>query len=133
MDGNKVTNRDLFKDHKVTMVNIWATWCGNCVDELPALEELNKEMAGKDCQVIGVCLDANESPDRAKEIIKEKGVTYKNVVPSDKLLEQVPVNVMPITYFVDSEGRVLTSPVNGADFEMYSEKLEEALDKAELS
>ena len=76
-------------------------------------------------------LDAKESPDRAKEIIKEKGVTYKNVAPSDKLIEQVPVNAVPVTYFVDSEGRVLTEPVTGADFEMYSEKLAEALEKIE--
>ena len=50
LDGNPVTSQELFGGHKITMVNIWATWCINCKSEMKELEELNKEWAEKGCQ-----------------------------------------------------------------------------------
>ena len=59
LEGNPVTSKELFADHKITMVNIWATWCTHCVRELPELERMSKEWAEQDCQIIGICDDAN--------------------------------------------------------------------------
>ena len=130
LDGNAVTSAALFAGHKVTMINIWATWCDPCKNELPELEEFAKELAGKDCQIIGICEDTSyddTAAAEAKEILAKAGVTYTNIKATDEMLEMMTCLAMPTSYFVDSEGHVLTMPVRGADFEKYRERIEEVL------
>ena len=126
----KETSAALFAGHKVTMINIWATWCDPCKNELPELEEFAKELAGKDCQIIGICEDTSyddTAAAEAKEILAKAGVTYTNIKATDEMLEMMTCLAMPTSYFVDSEGHVLTMPVRGADFEKYRERIEEVL------
>lgn len=127
LDGNTVKSEDIFKANKVTVINMWATWCGYCVEELPDLEKMNSELEKEGSGVIGVCEDAYDSADEAKEILKEKGVTYLNVALNEEMVDQLPCSAWPTTYFVDSEGRILTEPVVGADPEQYMAKYAEAL------
>ena len=103
LDGNPVSSSELFRGKKVTVINFWATWCPHCVDELPALQELHKELEANGCQVIG------------------------NIALEQEMYPMMPHKYLPTTYFVDSEGKILTKPVSGADFEQYEEKLAEAL------
>ena len=70
LDGNTVKSEDIFKANKVTVINMWATWCGYCVEELPDLEKMNSELEKEGSGVIGVCEDAYDSADQAKEILK---------------------------------------------------------------
>ena len=128
LDGNPVSSSELFRGKKVTVINFWATWCPHCVDELPALQELHKELEANGCQVIGICEDADTSAKEAQRILSENGVTYTNIALEHKMYPMMPHKYLPTTYFVDSEGKILTKPVSGADFEQYEEKLAEALE-----
>ena len=56
VDGNKVSS-EILKGKKVTMVNIWGTFCTPCIKEMPDLEKLNKEYADKGFQVVGIVCD----------------------------------------------------------------------------
>lgn len=62
-------------------------------------------------------------------ILSDAGVTYPNILPWDGLDEQLPFDAYPTTYFVDSEGKVIGTPVVGADPESYSAKLQDALEE----
>ncbi|MDO4409124.1 MAG: TlpA disulfide reductase family protein, partial [Eubacteriales bacterium] len=79
LDGNVVKSADLFKGHRLTMVNIWGTFCGPCIDEMPELEKLNYRLKQKDCAIVGIVCDV-ESPEdsetigAAKSLIDEIGV-----------------------------------------------------------
>ena len=44
IDGNPIKSEDLFSTHDVTMVNIWATWCGPCKKELKELGNLHRRL-----------------------------------------------------------------------------------------
>ena len=129
LDGNPVTSEDLFADHKITMINIWATWCINCRSEMEELEALNKEWADKGCQIIGICDDAEGDAltASAKKILEEHGVTFPNVVMTEELREKLVAVGLPTSYFVDSEGKILCSPITGKYVEEYVETLEELL------
>ena len=133
LDGNPVTSQELFAGHKITMVNIWATWCINCKSEMTELEELNKEWAEKGCQIIGICDDADEEEliPTAKKILEEKGVTFPNIRTNDVIREQLPFVGLPTSYFVDSEGRILGSPIVGKNVEQYTETLQQLLSEME--
>ena len=131
LDGNPVKSEDLFAGHKVTMINVWGTWCTHCIIELPDLEELSHELEEKGCQLVGLCDDALGGDEailtEAKRILEENGVTYTNIVQTEDLQQTLQLSAFPTTYFVDSEGKVLTLPVVGRDIDQYRARIDEAL------
>lgn len=119
LDGNTVRSEDIFSQNTITMINIWGTYCGPCINEMPDLEVLNKRLGEKNCAIIGVVCDIAGPNDKdhielAREIIKETGVTYMNILPWDKLDIQLPSQYIPTTYFVDSDGHVVGEMLVGA-------------------
>ncbi len=56
LDGNAV-DESIFSSSKLTMVNIWATFCGPCIGEMPDLGLLNEEYASEGFQVVGIVAD----------------------------------------------------------------------------
>ena len=117
--GSPVNSEDIFSAHKLTMVNIWGTFCGPCINEMPDLEVLNGRLADKDCAIIGVVCDVAGPEDdghiqAAGEIIGDTGVTYRNLIPWDGFDAALPAEYIPTTYFVDSEGKLVGEPAVGA-------------------
>ena len=114
--GKKVTEK-IFKGKKLTMINIWGTFCDPCINELPGLATLNKEYADKDFQVIGIVCDVNYSGDGydaslyndALEIVEMTGADFVNLLPSNSLdmIRLREVYTVPETIFVDENGKVV--------------------------
>ena len=129
LDGNVVKSADLFKDNKITMVNVWGTWCINCMNEMGELAEIHKRMQEKGCGIVGVEYERDTMDnvaDNARKVFADNGVTYPNVwMPEDNPVFG-KVNGYPFSLFVDSEGKILTYPIRGAavnDYEPTFEKL----------
>ena len=128
-EGNSVTSGDLFGAHRITMVNIWASWCGPCIRELPELEAINSRLAELDCAVVGLLYDGDD-PDAlktAKGIMEENGVTYTVILPPENVDSLFPLEAYPTSYFVSSDGRILGEPVVGAYTDRYEEVIQELL------
>lgn len=113
IDNNPV-DASVFKDKKLTMVNIWATFCGPCIEEMPDLGELNKEYADQGFQIVGIPVDtmnqggeiSGEMVDTANEIIDQTKADYLHILPSDSLNDAKLSQVysVPETIFVDENG-----------------------------
>lgn len=121
LDGNEVTSDKLFSESKVTVVNFWFTTCKPCVGELSDLEALNKELAGKGGQVVGVnsfTLDGDATAiSEAKDILAKKGVTYNNIwfaSSSEAGKFTSKLFSYPTTYVVDKNGNIVGDPIVGA-------------------
>ena len=119
LDGNTVSSADIFSKNRITMVNIWGTFCGPCIGEMPDLEKLNGRLSDMDCGIIGVVCDAAGPQDTAvieaaKEIASETGVTYISLLPWDTVWETFPAQFVPTTYFVDANGCIIGEPAIGA-------------------
>lgn len=121
LDGNEVTSDKLFSESKVTVVNFWFTTCKPCVGELSDLEALNKELAGKGGQVVGVnsfTLDGDATAiSEAKDILAKKGITYKNIwIASSSEAGKFTSKLFsyPTTYVVDKNGNIVGDPIVGA-------------------
>ena len=115
LDGNPVRSEDIFKDHEVTMVNLWATWCHNCINEMTELGEMAERLAEKNVAVVGICQDADDEFDKCLEILKEHNVTYLNLMPFEDLDEVLGWNgSLPTSYFFDSTGTLMCEPFRGA-------------------
>lgn len=120
LDGNEVNSDELFSRNKVTVMNFWFTTCKPCVSELSDLEDLNKELAAKGGQVVGVnsfTLDGNKDEVAdAKDVLSKKGVTYKNIwFKSDSEAGKFTSNLysFPTTYVIDQNGNIVGEPIVG--------------------
>jgi thiol-disulfide isomerase/thioredoxin len=102
---------------KTVLLNLWATWCGPCREEMPALNTLQKEMGGEDFEVVAVNIDTG-SDDKPKAFLAETGVDalayYRdssmdvfNVMKKEGLAFGLPV-----TLILDKQG-CLVSAMNG--------------------
>ena len=115
LDGNPVRSEDIFKDHEVTMVNLWATWCHNCIREMTELGEMAERYAEKGVALVGICTDADDELDACREILKEHNVNYLNLMPVEDLDELLQWNgTLPTSYFFGSDGTLLCLGFTGA-------------------
>lgn len=133
LDGKKA-DESIFKGKKVTMINIWATFCSPCIREMPDLQKLHEDYADKNFQVLGIVCDVygDTNLDTAKDIVKDTGVKYINLLPSDSLNEAKlnGVTSVPETFFVDESGAVIAGPYIGSrSYEDWSSIIEGVLAK----
>ena len=115
-DGNEV-DHSIFANTKLTMMNVWAPFCSPCVTEMPELGEL-AAVGGTDYQIIGVCADLDNTAEmlqEAKDIVAETGANYVHLLPSESLLPVLTAtSAVPVTFFFDSEGKLVGQGVMGA-------------------
>lgn len=140
-NGDVVDSLELFGKYDITMVNVWATYCGPCIKEMPDLEELSKALDEENIGLVGICCDVMDYEggldeaqlELAGDIISETGVNYTNLMINDsKILDQaVLVDAVPTTFFVDSRGDVVGAiQVGAADMEIYKKMAMDAKSEA---
>ncbi len=92
---------------KPLIINVWASWCGPCRQEMGSLERLAWRDEGRHFQLIGISTD--DYPDRAKAFLRQTNATFNHYI--DKALElenMLGANRLPLTILVDAQGRVLS-------------------------
>ena len=127
--GNTIYSEDLFSANEVTMVNLWATWCGHCVDELPQLAKIHERLQSIGCGIIGV-LDDSDDPDaveEAKQLLAGAGVTYPVVKNTPEMEDIFYTIAMPTSFFVNRSGEIIGTPIQGALVDKYYEAVEDLL------
>ncbi len=123
LNGNAV-DESIFAENKLTMVNLWGTFCGPCINEMPHLGEISKEYADKGLGVVGILVDVTDNDGNvfdsqfndALDIVAQTNVEYVNIVPSKELMLKKVASVfsVPETIFVDSEGKQVGQSYLGA-------------------
>lgn len=116
--------QEIFADYDLTLVNAFTTWCTPCVNEIPDLEELHKDMKEKGVNVVGVVLDAagsSGSPDeevveKAKLLAEKTGATYPFLIPDAGNFNGRLSGIMavPETFFVDKDGNIVGETYTGS-------------------
>ena len=103
---------------KVVLLNIWATWCVPCREEMAMLDKLEAELGGKDFQVVAVNIDRGAA-DKPKAFLAEIGATHLALYtdPSGKLFSKLKAVGMPTTLLLDREGREIGRLVGPADWD----------------
>ena len=86
LDGN-VISEDIFSQSKLTMVNVWATFCNPCLNEMPALGELAAEYDRAEFQIIGIVSDVREGEDQTlvESLVQETGANYPHLLANDSI------------------------------------------------
>lgn len=130
INGESVTEK-IFASKKITVVNIWGTFCPPCIAEMPELGEMARSLPA-DAQIVGLVCDATadstQQIQKAQKIISEAGADFVNIVPEEQLLNfMANVEAVPTTIFINSKGEVVGNAVIGADVKGYKRELEKLL------
>jgi peroxiredoxin len=99
---------------KLLVVNLWATWCGPCVAELPELVKMNRMYRGRKFQLVTISLDDFSKRDDALRVLKDNHVSATNVILSsddrDKFaeaLDQEWPGPVPYTLVIAPGGKIV--------------------------
>lgn len=124
LEGNQV-DESIFADYELTMINIWATYCGPCLNEMPDLGKLAVNYADKGVRIVGIVADVRQNADgsfdsqmvnTAKELVRKTNANYLHLLPSKDLVtaKLSQVSAVPETIFVDSMGNLVGNSYIGS-------------------
>lgn len=137
LDCNEVTAESVLSGHDLVMVNVWGTFCGPCINEMPDLGVLSDELAERNIRVVGIVTDAIGSDgtiddsivEAAREIVAQTGADYLHILPSEDLYGLLyQITAVPTTFFVDENGCQVGKAYAGArDKDEWLQLVEETL------
>ncbi len=103
VDGDSLALADL--KGRLVLLNIWATWCKPCREEIPALETLYQRHRTAGFEVIGVSIDAPSEAGRLRPFVTELGATYPLWHdPDDRVSSTFLALGVPASYLIDRDG-----------------------------
>jgi len=111
LEGNVVSLSDFEGD--VIILDMWATWCPPCRQEIPFLVSLYEEYKDRGLAVVGVGLDRGGASVLAP-FVEENGVTYTILVGDDSIGRLYGVSGIPMTLMIDRNGLVASKEVGFA-------------------
>lgn len=132
--------QEIFENYDLTLVNVFATWCTPCIQEIPDLEELSQSVSEQNVNVVGILLDGadlsgapdSEAIEKAKLLAEKTGATYPFLLPDTTFLNGYlfEIQAIPYTFFVDSEGNIVGDAYEGSrDFNTWMDVVEAELNR----
>ena len=124
MDGNVLSLSDL--RGKVVMVDFWASWCPPCRQESPVLVQVYDEYSDRDVEFVGI--DIWDSPDAARDYVRDKGLVYPNAIDAQGVIAiDYGVRGIPEKYFIGKDGVLFKKLVGPTDAVTLRATLDELL------
>ena len=91
---------------KPLIINVWASWCGPCRDEMGSLERLAKRYSGNMFNIIGISID--DYRNKATTFLDQTDVSFENYIDHElKMENMLGANMVPLTVLVNADGRIL--------------------------
>ena len=122
MEGKQVDWQQY--EGKVVLVDFWATWCGPCLEEMPNLKTLYKDLHDQGFEIIGINEDGD--PEQVKEYLKSAGITWRQIMDESdelKLGERFEATLLPSTFLVDRKGTIVQFDLRGGEIRRQVEEL----------
>ncbi|WP_276365849.1 TlpA disulfide reductase family protein [Chryseolinea sp. H1M3-3] len=147
VNGNNVSLNDDKYKNKVVVLQIFGTWCPNCMDETKFLAPWYRENKGRGVEIIGLAYerkpDFTYASNRVKKMVDKLNVSYDFVIAGtddkDKASETLPmlnrVVAFPTTIFIGKDGKVkkihtgFSGPSTGIYYEQYKEQFNQTVNE----
>lgn len=105
---------------KVIFINLWATWCGPCRAEMPAIESLYKGTTHKDLAFVMLSIDRKNDEIKVKNYVNTKGFTFPVYLVQSPFPNQLPealqVPSIPTTFVINKKGEIVYKNVGTANY-----------------
>jgi peroxiredoxin len=114
MDGKMVSLSD-FRG-KVVLVNIWATWCPSCVDEMPSMEKLYQKLKGEDFEILAVSIDSL-GENVVTPFMKKYKLTFPALIDSAGAIRMgYRTTGVPESFIIDKDGILVKKVIGSIDW-----------------
>ncbi|MGD0670696.1 MAG: TlpA disulfide reductase family protein [Candidatus Binatus sp.] len=115
LDGTTVSLESL--RGKVVFLNVWATWCGPCREEMPSMQTLYDDFKGnKDFVMLAASQDTG-GRDVVASYVKKNGYHFTILLdPENKISETYEVSGVPETFIIDRKGQIVAHHMGGFDW-----------------
>ncbi len=123
----------------LTLLNIWATWCGPCKEELPDLLKLKKNYQAKGLHLVLVSADVKSKKNEAEAFLKSLGVDFLSFFKGEKDLSFIEglnakwAGAIPASVLYDSKGAILDSWHGSKTYEEFETLLKIYLNKKQTN
>jgi peroxiredoxin len=90
------------------LLNVWATWCDPCREEMPSLERLHRDTRSRGLRVVAISIDDPGQRDLIREFVQENGLTF-DVLHDEQgtIMQQYLVRGVPQTFLISSGGDIV--------------------------
>jgi cytochrome c biogenesis protein CcmG, thiol:disulfide interchange protein DsbE len=106
LSGDSVALRD--HSGRLVLLNVWATWCPPCREEIPALQELHERHAAQGLDVVGVSIDSRGEQENVRGFLDGFGVTYPIWLdPAERVTSVFRTQGVPTTFLIGRDGTLL--------------------------
>ena len=113
-DGNMVSLADYKGD--VILLNIWATWCPPCVEEMPSMEKLHQALKGERFKILAVSIDAGGSK-AVLPFMKKHQLSFTALADAKGTVKtQYQATGVPESFIIDKEGIIAEKVIGPADW-----------------
>ena len=111
---------------KKVLLNFWATWCGPCVGEMPALQKLADEFPE---ELVILAVNCSEDKGTVQKFIKNNGYTFPIVLDTDGAIQFIfgGITSLPTTFIIDEEGYIVAAGSGASDADSMYKVYKEAL------
>ena len=112
---------------KVTVVNFWATWCPDCVKEMPRMVEAHRKYASRGYEMIAVAV--RDHPNRVADFTRTQALPFKVALDTSAEVSRQfgEVRITPTTFLIDKNGRVIRRFVGEPQWQEFDRLVEKAL------
>jgi peroxiredoxin len=90
---------------RVVLLNVWATWCHPCREEIPVLQALHERHASRGLELVGVSVDARGEEETIREFARDFRMTYPLWLDPDERVQSTFLAIgVPATFLIDRQG-----------------------------
>ncbi|MFC1943643.1 peroxiredoxin family protein [Chloroflexota bacterium] len=101
LEGQSISLSD-FRGSPV-LINLWATWCPSCRDEMPYLQQIYDEWSGKGLVLLAI--DMGESPSTVKEFMQSYNLSFPVLLDTNQdVALEYNIRYIPTTFLIDEDG-----------------------------
>ncbi len=93
---------------EAVLLNIWATWCGPCREEMPGLQRLHEELGEQGLRVVGVSIDSRAASRDVRDFLSSYGISFTILHdPEERVTRAFRTTGVPETFLIDREGKIV--------------------------
>jgi peroxiredoxin len=103
---------------KVVLLDFWATWCGPCVAEMPAVRKLYEAYHDKGFEIVGISLDDPKDGAKIEKFVQENKIAWPQIHDTThELSKKFFVTAIPATFLIGKDGKITAVDLRGDELE----------------